>query len=214
MTVATDWLNYNTGWWRGLNPQGSHKKWGYILWDLDATFDYYINYTGIPNRNSNASLCDIFSISNTIDSFFNQTYGDFCSIYGGINSPYETRDSIFQLVVSKFPECCVNWDSTCQSRYDNPESLVDSIDISQCPVLIEESSPYPPTDSILLEVIKMDDFCCTFWDATCQNLYNILSGRGDSSNIVDCPVLMDSSLMISSSDPRIFYFIGIESFLL
>jgi len=43
-TVASDWLVYNTGWWRGLNQEGSHKKWGYILWDLDATFDYYINY--------------------------------------------------------------------------------------------------------------------------------------------------------------------------
>ncbi len=47
--VASDWLNYNTGWWRGRNPEGDHKKWGYILWDLDATFDYYINYSGVPN---------------------------------------------------------------------------------------------------------------------------------------------------------------------
>jgi len=42
--VASDWLNYNTGWWRGLNPDGGHKKWGYILWDLDATFDYYRSF--------------------------------------------------------------------------------------------------------------------------------------------------------------------------
>ena len=28
--VASDWLNYNTAWWRGLNPDGDHKKWGYI----------------------------------------------------------------------------------------------------------------------------------------------------------------------------------------
>jgi len=36
-TVASDWLVYNTGWWRGINENGSHKKWGYILWDLDIT---------------------------------------------------------------------------------------------------------------------------------------------------------------------------------
>lgn len=58
-TVCSDWLNYNTGWWRGLNPEGDHKKWGFILWDNDATFGYYYNYTGIPNTNANASPCDV-----------------------------------------------------------------------------------------------------------------------------------------------------------
>ena len=43
--VCTDWINWNTSWWRGLNPNGTHQKWGYILWDEDATFHHYINYT-------------------------------------------------------------------------------------------------------------------------------------------------------------------------
>jgi len=68
--VASDWLNYNTGWWRGLNPDGDHKKWGYILWDLDATFDYYINYTGVPNTNPTARPCDLEVIADYMDDFF------------------------------------------------------------------------------------------------------------------------------------------------
>ncbi|NLF44264.1 MAG: T9SS type A sorting domain-containing protein, partial [Bacteroidales bacterium] len=48
--VCSDWLNWNVGWWRGLNPEGGHLKWGYILWDEDATFGHYINYTGIPGQ--------------------------------------------------------------------------------------------------------------------------------------------------------------------
>ncbi len=56
-TVCSDWLNYNTGWWRGLDPAGGHKKWGYTLWDNDATFAFYINYTGIKDTSANASLC-------------------------------------------------------------------------------------------------------------------------------------------------------------
>jgi hypothetical protein len=46
--VCSDWLNWNVGWWKGLNPEGDHQRWGYILWDEDATFGHYINYTGIP----------------------------------------------------------------------------------------------------------------------------------------------------------------------
>ena len=68
--VASDWLNYNTGWWRGLNPDGDHKKWGYILWDLDATFDFYINYSGVPNISPNAQPCDLEVIGDYMDTFF------------------------------------------------------------------------------------------------------------------------------------------------
>jgi len=55
VAVSSDWINYNTGWWRGMDPEGDHKKWGYILWDNDATFDYYINYSGVPNTQPNAT---------------------------------------------------------------------------------------------------------------------------------------------------------------
>lgn len=58
-TVCSDWLNYNTGWWRGMDSTGTHLKWGYILWDNDATFGHYINYTGIPNTNFNADPCNV-----------------------------------------------------------------------------------------------------------------------------------------------------------
>ncbi len=75
--VASDWLNYNTGWWRGLNPDGKHKKWGYILWDLDATFDYYINYSGVPNISPDADPCDLEEIGDFMDDFFGGYYGGF-----------------------------------------------------------------------------------------------------------------------------------------
>lgn len=68
-TVASDWLNWNTGWWRGLNPDGGHQKWGYILWDLDATFAYYINYTGIADTSATALPCnpEIIDLTNWWD---------------------------------------------------------------------------------------------------------------------------------------------------
>lgn len=59
ITVCSDWLNYNTGWWRGLDSSGTHKKWGYILWDNDATFGFYINYTGIPDTSAYAPVCNV-----------------------------------------------------------------------------------------------------------------------------------------------------------
>lgn len=68
--VSSDWLNYNTGWWRGLKPDGKHKKWAYIMWDNDATFDYYINYSGVPDTSPFAQACDIEEIGYFMDEFF------------------------------------------------------------------------------------------------------------------------------------------------
>ena len=56
--VCMDWLNWNTGWWRGKNPEGDKKKWRYILWDMDASFGHYINYTDIPDTGASADPCD------------------------------------------------------------------------------------------------------------------------------------------------------------
>ncbi len=63
--VCTDWLNWNVGWWRGKNPDGSHQKWGYILWDEDATFGHYENYTGVPSTAPDASPCYPEGLDNT-----------------------------------------------------------------------------------------------------------------------------------------------------
>lgn len=56
--VTSDWLNWNTAWWRGQDPAGQEHKWRYTLWDNDATFGHYINYTGIPSQSPSADPCN------------------------------------------------------------------------------------------------------------------------------------------------------------
>ena len=62
--VNQDWLVWNTAWWRGMDPAGSKKKWRYTLWDMDATFGHYINYTGIPDPSANADPCNVENLPN------------------------------------------------------------------------------------------------------------------------------------------------------
>jgi hypothetical protein len=66
-SVCKDWLNWNTAWWRGRNPDGKAKRWRYVLWDMDATFGHYINYTGIPNVGPTADPCDVEQIPSSGD---------------------------------------------------------------------------------------------------------------------------------------------------
>lgn len=62
--VNQDWLNWNTAWWRGMDPNGSKKKWRYVLWDMDASFGHYINFTGIPDPTANADPCNVENLPN------------------------------------------------------------------------------------------------------------------------------------------------------
>jgi hypothetical protein len=55
--VCTDWINWNVSWWKGLNPDGGIQRWRYTLWDEDATFNHYINYTGVPGTSPLVSPC-------------------------------------------------------------------------------------------------------------------------------------------------------------
>ncbi|HEY0109600.1 MAG TPA: CotH kinase family protein, partial [Fibrella sp.] len=56
--VNKDWLNWNTSWWRGLDPTGGALKWRYALWDCDGVLGHSINYTGIPDTTADADPCD------------------------------------------------------------------------------------------------------------------------------------------------------------
>ena len=56
-TVNSDWLNWNTKWWRGNDPSGDKKKWRYTLWDMDNIFDLGQNYTGLPDTDFNTDPC-------------------------------------------------------------------------------------------------------------------------------------------------------------
>ena len=125
-SVASDWLNYNTGWWRGLDTAGNHKKWGYILWDNDATFDYYINYSGVPNTNPNAIPCDIDDISSYMDNFF-----------GGPNVDIGLHEKIFLKLQNESPEFqqlyysrqadLMNTAYTCDNMLNTLDSMVATI---------------------------------------------------------------------------------------
>ncbi|MCW5898721.1 MAG: CotH kinase family protein [Flavobacteriales bacterium] len=62
--VSKDWLNWNTAWWRGMNPLGDGRRWRYALWDMDASFGHYVNYTGIPDTSPDADPCNAENLPN------------------------------------------------------------------------------------------------------------------------------------------------------
>ncbi len=143
--VCADWLNWNTGWWRGLDPNGDKKKWRYTLWDMDATFGHYINYTGVPSQSANADPCDPESLGDpggqghvpiwnklqTNQDFFD----DYINRYAELTSTVFTCDSMHNLldrmVAEIQPEMqrhATRWGGNYNTWLSNVQDIHDFID--------------------------------------------------------------------------------------
>ena len=62
--VDCDWINWNTMWWRGRNPDGDKTKWTYAFWDEDNILGLGENYSGWPTTGFNADPCDLNPVFN------------------------------------------------------------------------------------------------------------------------------------------------------
>lgn len=147
ITVCSDWLNYNTGWWRGLDSSGTHKKWGYILWDNDATFGFYVNYTGIPDTGAYAPVCNVEpgvgSLSDpeqhldllmklrqnpSFDHYYKSRYIDLMNTVFSRDYMLRTLDSTVAVIDPEMAQHAARWSGTYSEWRSNVARLRSFID--------------------------------------------------------------------------------------
>ena len=151
-TVCTDWLNYNTGIWRGKNPKGTHQKWGYVLWDNDATFDHYINYTGLPSTQYDAPPCNPEGLSGgsdpeqhirvlnklrtnqKVERYYVTRMADLMYTVFGCENMLGYLDSIEQLIDPEMERHALRWNGTYTEWKNNLDELRDFI-TNRCNIL-------------------------------------------------------------------------------
>ncbi|HRI60270.1 MAG TPA: CotH kinase family protein, partial [Saprospiraceae bacterium] len=156
-SVCKDWLNWNTSWWRGRNPAGGAKRWRYALWDMDATFGHYINYTGIPNTGPTADPCDVEEIPNTgdpqdhIDIFmalfanpefkalYINRYADLLNTFLSCDYMNALLDSMTNTIAPEMAQHCTRWGGTVGQWNQNVDAFHNFIN-TRCQV-IDQSIP-------------------------------------------------------------------------
>jgi len=139
--VNQDWLNWNTSWWRGRNPNGDKKKWRYTLWDMDATFGHYINYTGIPDPSPNADPCNAENLPNpggqghtsilsklinenpTVKQFYIARYIDLSNTYFSCSSLINLLDSMVNKIAPEMANQCTRWGGSYNGWQSNVQDL-------------------------------------------------------------------------------------------
>ena len=145
-TVCADWLNWNTGWWRGQNPTGEHKKWGYILWDMDATFGHYTNFTGIPDQSPNADPCAVEDLPNPggqghtdilekliqenqmVHDWYVNRYIDLGNTLFSCDFMLPFLDSLIANIAPEMPGQIARWNGSVAGWQNNVQVLRDYID--------------------------------------------------------------------------------------
>jgi len=150
--VCADWLNWNTAWWRGRKPTGEAQRWRYALWDMDASFGHYINYTGIPDTSPNADPCDNEDIGGFGDPeghvvivqalLENETFHSlYVNRYADMNNSFFTceymnglLDDMIGEIQPEMQRQIDRWGGTYEGWEDAVQTLRDFID-SRCSVI-------------------------------------------------------------------------------
>lgn len=152
--VTTDWLNWNTAWWHGHvpPPEGDKQKFRYVLWDMDATFGHYINYTGVPDTSPDADPCNVEGLSGSSDpeghmtiltklmdnEEFRQEYVTrYIDLSNGIfqcSSMIGILDSMLAVIEPEMPGQLNKWGGTMTDWENNIQQMKDFIE-SRCAAL-------------------------------------------------------------------------------
>jgi gliding motility-associated-like protein len=143
--VNQDMLDWNTSWWRGLDTNGTKKKWRYTLWDMDACFNHYTNYTGIPNSSANANPCQIDNLPNpggqghtvilnalmnnpTFEQYYISRYIDLSNTTLSCTNMQHVLDSLILMIGPEMPDQITRWGGTMTQWQQNVTDMKQFID--------------------------------------------------------------------------------------
>lgn len=144
--VNKDWLNWNTAWWRGTNLNGTKKKWRYTLWDMDASFGHYTNYTGIPDVTANADPCNaenlpdpggeghteiiskLISENPDVEQYYISRYIDLVNTHFSCDSMLAMLDSMILVIDPEMPAQIAKWGGTYAGWQANVQLMRDFIE--------------------------------------------------------------------------------------
>jgi hypothetical protein len=139
--VSRDWLNYNTGWWRGTNPDGDAQKWRYIVWDMEAALGHFINYTGMPNVTSTGPPCQVENLNvgnghaqsllkliqenSVVRQMYVTRYADLLNTHFSCENIVYILDSMINNIAPEMPRQIERWGGNIDTWQDNVQAVRD-----------------------------------------------------------------------------------------
>jgi hypothetical protein len=151
--VNSDWINWNSAWWRGNGTP--NVKWRYVNWDMDNTFNLGQNYTGWPTTDYTADPCalnnnfsntgpemghfDIFNalMDNTgFKNMFINRYTDLTQTYFSCNYAIPFLDSMVANIAPEMPAQIARWGGSLSDWQNNVQLMKNQI-TGRCSVITQ-----------------------------------------------------------------------------
>ncbi len=153
--VNTDWLNWNTKWWRGRKGEGT--RWRYCLWDMDNIFGLGQNYSGLPDVSWESDPCDVEGVFGDVDdpeighiemlvalfeneNFFQQyasRYADLAATTFSCETMLGLLDEMIAEIEPEMPRQAERWNGNLDDWYENLDSLRLQIQ-KKCVVVVDQ----------------------------------------------------------------------------
>jgi gliding motility-associated-like protein len=147
-TVCTDWLNWNTAWWKGTNPNGDAKRWRYALWDNDNTFGHGVNYTGVNSTQPTSDPCQVEGQGDVggqghipvLNALFDnpEFFADYIQRYAELSNTIfscermiEVLDSMILVIEPEMPRQIQRWGGNINTWNNNVQDVRDFI-LARC----------------------------------------------------------------------------------
>ncbi len=152
-SVNSDWVNWNSMWWRGNGTP--NVKWRYVNWDMDNTFNLGQNYSGWPTTTYTANPCGLsssftnagpdmghFDIFNALmenpgfKSMFVNKYSQLTQSYFSCNYALAFLDSMIANIAPEMPGQIARWGGNIATWQNNVQLMKDQI-TGRCSVITQ-----------------------------------------------------------------------------
>jgi gliding motility-associated-like protein len=151
--VNSDWLNWNTMWWRGR--KGSGVKWRYALWDEDNIMGLGENFTGLGTTSYQNDPCQPFNLFQNNSSIkhtdmlvrlmnnpnFSQLYRN--TFIDMLNGPLNCDnmlphfDSLIAIIQPEMQRHCTRWNGNYSTWQANVLNMRNQI-VGRCAVIAQK----------------------------------------------------------------------------
>ena len=112
----------------------------YTLWDMDATFGHYVNYTGIPDQGATADPCAVEALPDpggqghteimtelmnnpTFEQYYISRYIDLGNTVFSCDFMLSHLDSLITLISPEMPAQVARWGSSVATWEANVQTL-------------------------------------------------------------------------------------------
>jgi hypothetical protein len=141
--VNTDWLNWNTAWWRGRSTPG--VRWRYRLWDMDNILNLGQNYTGVstttylmdpcnpttlfPNdpQIPHTDMMNALMADSLFENMYINRYADLLNTALHCDTLMAHLDWIVNRLAPEMPQHCARWGGLVSDWEDNLDTLREQI---------------------------------------------------------------------------------------